>query len=262
LAEDFLKKIVKEKEFSLKEDKKKLPQKKLEEKSQEPRLKRSFRKAIDNSLRISLIAEIKQASPSKGIIKKDFDPVKIASSYQTAGADALSVLTEETYFKGDLSHIGEIRKKVSLPILRKDFIIDAYQIYESCVAGADAILLISEILSKAQISEFLSLAKTLDLDCLVEASSESELNKILGTEAEIIGINNRDLRTFKVDLETSRRLIPLIPREKIIVSESGIKDKRDINLLKKLKVNSVLIGETLLKAEDIAGKIRQLFSTE
>jgi len=168
-------------------------------------------------------------------------------------------LTEKIYFKGELSHIEEVRKKVKLPILRKDFIIEAYQIYESCVAGADAILLISEILSKSQISEFLSLAKTLDLDCLVEATSETELNKILKTEAQIIGINNRDLRSFKVDLEISKKLVPLIPGGKIIVSESGIKEADDLNSLKDLGVNAVLIGEALLKAEDAAVKIRQLF---
>lgn len=259
MAEDFLKKIVEEKKVSLKENKKKFPQKELEEKSRKPRLKRSFKKALVNAQRISLIAEIKQASPSKGIIRKDFNPADIALVYQDAGADAISVLTEKIYFKGELSHIEEVRKKVKLPILRKDFIIEAYQIYESCVAGADAILLISEILSKSQISEFLSLAKTLDLDCLVEATSETELNKILKTEAQIIGINNRDLRSFKVDLEISKKLVPLIPGGKIIVSESGIKEADDLNSLKDLGVNAVLIGEALLKAEDAAVKIRQFF---
>jgi len=142
--------------------------------------------------------------------------------------------------------------------LRKDFIIDTYQIYESCVAGTDAILLISEILSKTQLSEFLSLSKSLDLDCLVEVGSKDELKKVLKINAEIIGINNRDLRTFGVDLETSKKLIPLIPKERIIVSESGIKDAADVKLLKNLGVNAVLVGETLLRSADIASGIKKL----
>ncbi|MFH1655316.1 MAG: indole-3-glycerol phosphate synthase TrpC [Candidatus Omnitrophota bacterium] len=259
MPEDFLTKIVQEKKTFIQKQKKIVPQGLLQKKSQEPHLKRLFKEALVKPGRISLIAEIKQASPSKGIIKKDLNPVDTAIVYQKAGADALSVLTEETYFKGSLSHIASVREKVELPILRKDFIIDDYQIYESYVAGADAILLISEILSKAQLSEFLSLSRTLDMDCLVEAGGEEELEKVLKTETQIIGINNRNLRSFEVDLETSKMLIPLIPKGKIIVSESGIKDANDVNSLKDLGVNAVLIGEAFLRADDIAVKIRQLF---
>ena len=258
MAEDFLSKIVKEKKVLLKEKKDKVPQKELEEKSRMPRSKRNFKNALMKPGGISLIAEIKQASPSKGIIVEKFNPSELAVIYQKSGADAISVLTEETYFKGNLRDISSVREKTDLPILRKDFIVDTYQVYESYIAGADAILLIAEILSGAQISEFLAISKSLGLDCLVEASSKPELEKILKTESDIIGINNRDLRSFKVDLETSRKLIPLIPKGKIVVAESGIKDAKDVKTIKDLGANAVLIGEALLKAGDIPSKIKQL----
>ena len=258
MAEDFLSKIVKEKQAIVKEKKIDVSLEELKEKSKEARVKRSFKQAINKPDKISLIAEVKQASPSKGIIRKDFDSVDIALTYQNSGADALSVLTEGKYFKGSLSDIENIREKSNLPILRKDFIVDVYQIYESHAVGADAILLIAEILSGAQINEFLDLSENLGLDCLVEASSELELQKVIRTKAKIIGINNRNLRTFKVDTNISEKLVPLISEDKIIVAESGIKDSETIKSFKSLGVNAVLIGEALLVADDIGSKVKEL----
>lgn len=254
-------KIILDKKSLLERQKRDVSLEELKKKVEVFTRKASFKDAITKEAgRISLIAEIKQASPSKGIIREDFNPVEIATAYQEAGASALSVLTEEKYFKGSLSSLKLIKEVCGLPILRKDFIIDAYQIYESCVMKADAILLIAEILSATQLSEFLDLARNLGLDCLVEASSAEELNKVLKSDARIVGINNRNLRTFKVDLNTSRTLVPLVPKERIIVVESGIKESEDITFLKSLGVNAVLIGEALLRAKNIKDKIRDLMA--
>lgn len=209
---------------------------------------------------MNLIAEIKQASPSRGIIRKDFDPVSIARIYEDCGADALSVITEEHFFKGSLAILSKIRKHTSLPILRKDFILDEYQVYESYVYGADAILLIAEILEEDRLSELLTLAEHLGMDALVEVHDAENLKKALSVKvnAKIIGINNRDLRFFHTDLQTTARLSPLIPTDRIAVSESGIKTPDAVTFLKGLKVNAVLIGEAFLEAEDIAVKIKSL----
>jgi indole-3-glycerol phosphate synthase len=258
LAKDLLTEIIQEKKSIIEAKKRKVSLEKLQSDAQEFRLRRSFKEAINKPGRVSLIAEIKQASPSKGIIRKDFNVNQLAVTYEGAGADALSVLTEEKYFKGSLSDIEKIRENCKLPILRKDFILDIYQIYETYISGADAVLLISEVISNSQLSEFLALANNLGLDCLVEASSEDKLKNILRTEAEIIGINNRNLRTFEVNLENSKKLVPLIPKEKIIVVESGIQHSYDIDSLRNLGVNAVLIGEALLRAKDINAKIKQL----
>jgi indole-3-glycerol phosphate synthase len=256
---DFLSEIVSQKQKDLKKHKRPLSSFSLKLKTRKQHLNRQFRTSISTPGKLNLIAEIKKASPSKGIIVSDFDPVKIAKIYQDSGANALSILTEEKYFKGALSYIKDVRGKNSLPILRKDFIIDEYQIYESYIAGADAILLIAELLPQKKLKEFLSLAKKLGLDCLVELNTEDELKKVLDTPAEIIGINNRNLHNFEVDLNTSKLLIPLIPQDKVKVCESGIRTKEDISLLRDLGINAVLIGEALLEAKDICAKIKELF---
>lgn len=222
------------------------------------RQRRDFKAKIGEPGRINLIAEVKKASPSRGVIREDFDPVEIARIYEESGADALSILTDGPFFKGRLSYIDDVRKEVRLPILRKDFIIDEYQIYQSAYAGADAILLLSGILSKEELRRFLSLAAELDLDCLVEAHTAEELAKVLEVDPEIIGINNRDLQTFKVDLGTTRRLIGMIPKGKVIVSESGIRSHQDVEALKRLGVNAVLIGEAFMESEDIEAKVREV----
>jgi indole-3-glycerol phosphate synthase len=211
-----------------------------------------------NSLK--LIAEVKKASPSRGVLSPDFNPVALAKTYARHGAAAISVLTEVNHFQGSLEHLKAIRQEVNIPLLRKDFLFDDYQIYESAAYGADAILLIMAILSQEQLEEMLMLSRNLGLSSLVEVHNEDELFKALFAGAEIIGINNRDLSTFNVDTDTTRRLRLLIPQEQIVVSESGIHHKDDIKKMKECKVNAVLIGEALLTATDIPAKMKELMS--
>jgi len=231
---------------------------KLEQKEQSRQ--RDFFNAI-NKKDICLIAEIKKASPSAGVIREVFEPVCLAQAYEGAGACAISVLTDEKFFQGSIEHLKEVKAATKLPVLRKDFIIDESQIYESKSAGADAILLISTILSPDDLVKFVELAHTLKMDCLVEVHSPDDVEKALQSPARIIGINNRDLNTFKVNLNTTFDLITSFPKlkEKIIVSESGIKTKENVDLLRRNGVNSLLIGETLLQCNDIEAKIKELF---
>lgn len=217
-----------------------------------------FKQALKKDDRLSIIGEIKAASPSKGVIKKDINPVEIARQYVQGGIDAISILTETDYFHGSDDYLVKVRQKVALPILRKDFIIDIRQVYQSRLIGADAILLIAAILSDQQLNKFQIVARILGLSCLVEVHTEEELKRALDSGASIIGINNRDLRTFEVNLETTERLIRLIPKDRIVVSESGIKTIEDMQYLRQLGVDAVLIGETLMKAESIEEKLREL----
>jgi len=209
---------------------------------------------------IRLIAEVKRASPSRGMLRPDFDAIELAKSYAEGGAAAISVLTETKYFQGSIDHLAAIRKEVVLPLLRKDFIFDQYQIYESVAYGADALLLIMAILSQGQLKELLALSRSLGLSCLVEVHNEDEAKMALLGGAEIIGINNRDLNTFKVDINTTGRLRSRIPAERIVVSESGIKSRGDIKKMKEWGVNAVLIGEALVTAGDIPTKMKELVS--
>jgi indole-3-glycerol phosphate synthase len=219
---------------------------------------RDFERALRDGKGIKLIAEIKAASPSAGVLREGLDPVSLAQEYQRAGASAISVLTDEKFFHGSLAHLEAVRKAVSLPLLRKDFIIDSYQIYEARVAGADAVLLIARLLDKETIETFLKLAGQLGLACLVEVHTEGELEKVLETPARLIGINNRDLNTFKVDLNMTFRLLPLIPGDRLVVSESGINDRADVQLLENKGVRAILVGEALVRSQDVASKIRGL----
>jgi len=221
-------------------------------------VKSSFKKSISRPHHINLIAEIKKASPSKGILRGDFNPVKIAITYQANGAAVISVLTDERFFEGRLEYIKKVKENVSLPILRKDFIIDEYQIYETVAAGADAILLIAELLSTNEVASFYDLATSLGLEVLMEVHNEEDVEKALAADADIIGINNRDLHTFKVDLGTTQKLIRLIPQNRVKVSESGIRTYEDVMFLKSLGVNAVLIGEAFMESEDIAAKMRDI----
>lgn len=207
---------------------------------------------------LSVIAEVKKASPSKGIICEEFSPVNIAKAYEKAGANAVSVLTEEHYFQGSSQYLQEIREKIEIPILRKDFVVDAYQIYEALVIGADAVLLIAAILDSPTIANFLRIAETLGLYCLVEAHNEVELKTALDAGAQIIGINNRDLRTFEVDLKTTERLTALIPSGKIVVAESGIATNADMKTVDKYGADAVLVGETLMRSKDIKEELKIL----
>ncbi|MBI5682260.1 MAG: indole-3-glycerol phosphate synthase TrpC [Deltaproteobacteria bacterium] len=218
---------------------------------------RDFAKAISGK-GINIIAEVKKASPSKGVIRKDFNPVGIAKIYEKNGAAAISVLTEGKYFHGHIGYLSEIKEAVSLPLLRKDFIFDEYQIYESRAAGADAVLLIAGLLDKEELKEFLNLSYSLGTACLVEVHDRKEIEKVLSTNARLIGINNRDLKTFKTDLDTTINLIKDIPSDKIVVSESGINTHKDILRLKDAGVKAFLIGEALMKEPDIGKKLREM----
>ena len=209
---------------------------------------------------VRLIAEVKKASPSRGVLRADLDHVKLAETYAGNGAAAISVLTEVKHFQGNLKYLAEIREKINLPLLRKDFIYEEYQVYESAAFGADAILLIASILSPGQLLELLEISHKIGLFCLVEVHNEDELEKTLLAGAGIIGINNRDLNTFKVDTDTTRRLRMLIPEERIVVSESGIHNRDDMKKMRECKVNAVLVGEALVTAVDIPAKIRELIS--
>jgi len=222
---------------------------------------RDFRKAI-RSPSCAIIAELKRSSPSKGRIREQFDPVQIASLYQEHGAQAVSVLTDEQFFEGKGDYLTAIKKNIALPLLRKDFIIDAYQIYETRVLGADALLLIAAILDKGQLQEYIELAEQLGLAPLVEVHTKAELDKALAAGAEIIGINNRDLQTFSTDLKRTLELAPLIPQGKIVVTESGIATRKDIELLMGAGVHCFLIGEALMQADDIGKKLREFLARE
>lgn len=217
----------------------------------------SFKNAIKKD-NLSVICEVKKASPSKGLIRPDFHPVEIAKEYEKAGANAISCLTEEFYFKGSSKYLSAIRKEVSIPILRKDFIFDDYQIYEAKAIGANAILLIAAILSTDQMIEFQELAHTLNLQCLVEVHNQEELEKVLKFTPDIIGINNRNLKTFEVDLNTTEKVRKNVPRETILVSESGIKDNKDMKTVRELGADAVLIGETLMRSNDITATLHDL----
>ena len=212
--------------------------------------------------RIKLIAEVKKASPSRGIIRPDFDPAAIARTYAGNGASAISVLTEASHFQGSLNYLKDIRQALGdmrLPLLRKDFLWDRYQIYESRAYGADSLLLIVAVLTLPKLKELLELSHELKMECLVEVHDEAEVEIAIRSGARIIGINNRTARTFNVDLATTERLRPLIPPGRIVVSESGIKNRSDMENLAKWGVDAALIGESLMSAPDIAAKMKELW---
>ncbi len=217
--------------------------------------------SFENALKtddIAFICEVKKASPSKGIISEHFPYLEVAREYERAGAAAISVLTEPAFFLGNDLYLKEIKQEVKLPVLRKDFTIDPYQIYEAKLLGADAVLLICAILDTGTVREYIKTADRLGLSCLVEAHDESELNSALEAGARIIGVNNRNLKTFDVDLYNSVRLRKLVPEDKIFVSESGIKTPADISILGKNGTNAVLIGETLMKSGNISEELKLL----
>jgi indole-3-glycerol phosphate synthase len=207
---------------------------------------------------IAFICEIKKASPSKGIITDDFPYLDIAKAYESAGAAAISVLTEPYYFKGDDRYLREIAGSVSIPLLRKDFIIDGYMIYEAKILGASAVLLICSILSGDILAEYISIAHSLGLSALVETHDESEVDMALGAGARIIGVNNRNLKTFEVDISLSERLRKMVPPEILFVSESGIRSPEDISKLRGIGANAALIGEVIMRSADRRSEILRL----
>ena len=213
---------------------------------------------------VRLIAEVKRASPSRGMLRRHLDPVALARTYAENGAAAVSVLTEGPHFQGSLEHLWEVKEALTpyrTPVLRKDFIFDSYQVYESRAYGADAILLIVGILTPKRLEELLNLSRELYLQCLVEIHDEKELEVALEVGAEVIGINNRDLRTFHTDVSLSERLVRLIPRGKIVVSESGISTREVALNLKRRGIHAVLVGEALVVASDVAAKVRELVTS-
>lgn len=224
---------------------------------------RSFANALRDPLveedpRLSIIAEVKKASPSVGVITEDFDPVSIAMEYDRCGADAISVLTDEKFFQGNLSYLMEVRNKVSVPVLRKDFIVHEAQIYEAVVAGADAILLIVAVLTQEELVRFLDIAQTFQLDVLVEVHDLDELDRALETDALIIGINNRNLKTFEVSLNTTRELARELGPDHILVSESGLSSGGDAQWVQQWGADAILVGETLMRSEDKAATMEEL----
>ena len=255
---DALKEIILKKKEKIILAKQMLPEEELKAKVQGLAPTRPFIEAINKPRTISLIAEIKKMSPSRGVIRENFNLQGIARSYSEAGVQAISVLTEEDYFGGNISYINEIRLAVNLPILRKDFILEPYQVYESRFFGADAILLIADLLTKDQLTEFMQIADILGLDYIVEVHTEKELKKVLNLKVPVIGVNNRDLHTLEVDFKTTEKLFTLIPKDKVVVVESGIKSHQDVLFLKILGVIAVLIGTAFMEAQDLKRKIEEI----
>ena len=242
-----LQKIVANTKTNLVHKKAEFPLEKIQSSLENLKLPRGKFKDNISSKDEAIIAEIKKASPSAGIIKEDFDPIKIAMEYESFGASALSILTEEDFFMGSIEYLKDVKKITSLPILRKDFMIDEYQIYESKLIGADCILLIASILTDQQIEDFITIAKNLELDYLIEVHDENELKRVDRFEDALIGVNNRNLETFEVDLNNSARLRSSFRQNNIFIAESGIKSREDMNYLKMNNIKVFLIGESLMR---------------
>jgi indole-3-glycerol phosphate synthase len=261
---DILKDILKHKKEEIKERKSSLPLHEIKAQIKDLPSPKPFKPAVKRfeGSSIKLIAEIKKASPTKGVLRPDFNIKDIASTYEQKNTSALSILTDERFFQGSVEHLVEVRQLTTKPLLRKDFIIDEYQIYESRFYNADAILLITTALDRHQLADFQELAKELSLESLVEIHTGRELEKALYSGAEIIGINNRDLNTMKVNLKTTIELSEEIPESVIVISESGIHSRQDIKMLEPLHIDAVLVGTSLMEAKDIGKKIDELFETE
>ncbi len=250
--------IIANKKAELLETKRRTPLAELKGRVSEAGSARGFGKVLSSGEGIKLIAEVKKASPSKGIIREDFDPVKIAGTYEESGASCISVLTEKKYFQGSLEYLENIRKRVNLPLLRKDFIIDEYQVHEARAFGADAILLIAACLDRRQMEDYLAIAAGIGLDVLVESHTYQELDRSLFAGAMLVGINNRDLSTFVVSLQTTIDLLKDIPDDRTVVSESGIKTREDVETLRSVGVDAILVGESLMREKDIGEKVKEL----
>ncbi len=219
---------------------------------------RDFTAALKSASDIGLIAEVKRKSPSVGVIRADFDPVSIAKTYESAGASCLSVLTDEEFFGGRMEFLSAIRKTASIPVLRKDFLIDRYQVLEARVAGADCVLLIAECLDDCTLRDLYFYASELGMEALIEIYDPENLDRVLKLEPALVGVNNRDLKTFIVDLNHTLEIVPRVPESTLLVSESGIKTRADVERLKSHGVGAILVGETLMRAADIAAATREL----
>jgi indole-3-glycerol phosphate synthase len=250
--------IVAHKRVELERDRRTVPLRDLQAQVRDLPATRPFADALRRRNGIHLIAEVKRASPSKGVIRADFDPVTIAGEYAAAGADAVSVLTDERFFQGSLDALRAVRLRVDRPLLRKDFALDAYHLYQARVAGADAVLLIVAILTDDTLRMLSETASALNLACLVEVHDEFELERALNAGARIVGVNNRDLKTFVTTLETTFRLRSQVPNGVLCVSESGIASREDAERLERAGVDAMLVGESLMRSGDIKGKVREL----
>lgn len=258
-TQTILDRIVADKRDELSAAKVRTPPRELRKLAEESSETRGFEAALRGPS-IALIAEVKKASPSRGVLREDFDPVELARAYARGGANAISVLTDKPHFQGSLANLAAVREKLpdGPPLLRKDFLFDEYQLYEARAAGADAILLIVAILEQPLLEDLLDMARDLGLDALVEVHDETEMLRAVAAEASLIGINNRNLHTFDVSLATTERLRPLAPKNATVVAESGIFTHDDMQRLERAKVNAVLIGESIVVADDPAAKIREL----
>lgn len=260
---DILQKIVAHKKQEIAQRKKLVSVQQLKQQCETAAEIRDFIGAINHKINQhgnAVIAEIKKASPSKGLICADFDPKTIAESYATGGAACLSVLTDQHFFQGSDNDLIQARNACTLPVLRKEFIIDDYQIYESRALGADCILLIVAILTDERLQHFCELATELGMAVLVESHDQAELDRALKLDTSLIGINNRDLRSFSTNLETTVQLLPFIPQDRIIITESGIQSRQDIEYLQQKGVQAFLIGEGLMRSKDPGAQLQQLFS--
>lgn len=260
---DILKKILDRKREEIAERSAQLSLRELQARAASALATRGFVNAIETTIKLgkpAVIAEIKKASPSKGVIREHFDPVAIAKSYAAGGATCLSVLTDVDFFHGADTYLRQAREACSLPVIRKDFIIDPYQVYEARTIGADCILLIVAALSDAQLQELSALAHELTMDVLVEVHDEAELQHALKLDAKLIGINNRNLRTFEVSLQTTIGLLPRIPADRIVVTESAIHTPQDVMLMRQHNVNTFLVGEAFMRADNPGAKLAELFA--
>jgi len=260
-VENVLEKIVAYKLGEIEQAKSAVPEETLREQLAAAPEVRPFRQALLSAPEIGLIAEVKKASPSAGLIREDFDPVEIAKIYEAHGASCISVLTDEHFFQGNLSYLSEIRQNVELPVLRKDFILDRYQLLEARAAGADCVLLIAECLDDSQLRDLHTFAGELGLETLIEFYDPDNFSRVLELEPKLLGINNRDLKTFVTDLNHTIRFVDQIPADCLLVSESGIKTREDVVRLKQTGVGALLVGETLMRPANIGNKVNELLGT-
>lgn len=253
----FLNKIVDYKKGKIIEDKRKISIEEMKDRAFNGNKALDFKASLMSS-DFGIIAEVKKASPSKGLIRENYHPVDIAKEYENNAVAGISILTEDGFFEGKVEDFIEVRKAVDLPLLRKDFIIDPYQIYEAKVLGADLVLLIAALLQESELQEFSSLIHELSMQTLVEVHDESEIARSLKTKTDIFGINNRNLKTFHTDIKNTGKLLKFIPKDQLVISESGIHTREDMNYLESLGIQGVLIGESLMKSDSISQKIQEL----
>lgn len=261
MSASILDEIVVSKRREVEQGRKRMPLEELEAQAEEAPPVRDFRGALDGGGTIQLIAEVKKASPSVKVIREDFEPVSIARTYQDHGAACISVLTDAPYFQGHLSYLARIRASVAIPLLRKDFLIDEYQVVEARVAGADAILLIAEILDDATMARLLERARALGMAALVEFHDPANLPRVLAAGADLVGVNNRDLHSFTTDIDRTLRLRDQIPPDVLLVSESGIHNRAQVERLQAAGVSAILVGESLMRSPDIGLAVERLLGT-